>query len=51
MAIAAELSLYPDSGPYIKPQSIITKYRNPANLEEAERYPNVDWQGCIVQRL
>ena len=44
MAIEHELSLYPDSWSYIKPQAIINKYRNPANLEEAERYPNVDWQ-------
>ena len=49
MAIEHELSLYPDSWSYIKPQSIINKYRNPANLEEAERYPNVDWQDVLFK--
>jgi TonB-linked SusC/RagA family outer membrane protein len=29
---------------YIRPQSFIDKYRHPANQQEAERYPNVDWQ-------
>lgn len=27
-----------------KPMAIIDKYRNPANAEEWDRYPNVDWQ-------
>ena len=49
MAIEHELSLYPDSWSYIKPQAIINKYRNPANLEEAERYPNVDWQDVLFK--
>jgi TonB-linked SusC/RagA family outer membrane protein len=44
VAIEHELGVYPDSWGYVTPQSIIEKYRNPANLEEAERYPNVDWQ-------
>ncbi len=44
VAIEHELGVYPDSWEYIKPQSIINKYRYPANLEESERYPNVDWQ-------
>ncbi len=44
IAIEHELGVYPDSWEYIRPQSIINKYRNPANLEEFERYPNVDWQ-------
>ena len=34
----------PESWAYIRPQSFIDKYRFPANAEEAERYPNVDWQ-------
>ena len=25
------------------------KYRNPASLEEAERYPNVDWQDYLFK--
>lgn len=44
VAIEHELSVKPESWSYIKPQSIINKYRNPANAAEAERYPNVDWQ-------
>jgi TonB-linked SusC/RagA family outer membrane protein len=44
VAIEHELGVSPDSWAYIKPQSFIEKYRSPASLEEAERYPNVDWQ-------
>jgi TonB-linked SusC/RagA family outer membrane protein len=44
VAIEHELGVSPNSWSYIKPQAFIEKYRNPANLEEAERYPNVDWQ-------
>ena len=44
VAIENELGLSPDSWSYITPQGIISKYRYPANLQEAERYPNVDWQ-------
>ena len=43
-AIEHELGLSPASWTDITPAGIIEKYRNPANLEEAERYPNVDWQ-------
>ncbi len=43
-AIEHELGISPGSWAYMRPQSIIEKYRYPANLEEAERYPNVDWQ-------
>lgn len=42
-AIENELSLNPTSWNDYLPQDIINKYRNPANLEEKERYPNVDW--------
>jgi TonB-linked SusC/RagA family outer membrane protein len=44
VAIEHELGVYPDSWEYITPQAIIEKYRYPSSLEEAERYPNVDWQ-------
>nr|WP_262899436.1 TonB-dependent receptor [Chryseosolibacter histidini] len=44
VAIEHELGVSPNSWSYIRPQSFIEKYRHPANLEEAERYPNVDWQ-------
>ncbi|HYF68245.1 MAG TPA: TonB-dependent receptor [Ohtaekwangia sp.] len=44
VAVEHELGIRPESWAYIRPQSFIEKYRSPANLEEAERYPNVDWQ-------
>jgi TonB-linked SusC/RagA family outer membrane protein len=44
VAIEHELGVSPNSWAYIKQQAFIEKYRNPANLDEAERYPNVDWQ-------
>ena len=43
-AIEHELGLYPDSWGKITPAEILERYRHPANLTEAERYPNVDWQ-------
>lgn len=49
VAIENELGLNPDSWAYIKPQGIINKYRYPANLEESERYPNVDWQDALFK--
>lgn len=42
--IERELGLQPASWEKMTPLSVINKYANPANLEEAERYPNVDWQ-------
>lgn len=47
--IERELGLTPDSWLSITPISVIEKYRNPANLEEAERYPNVDWQNALFK--
>ncbi|RAW02579.1 SusC/RagA family TonB-linked outer membrane protein [Pseudochryseolinea flava] len=44
IAIEHELGVSPSSWSYIRPQSFIDKYRNPASLEESERYPNIDWQ-------
>ncbi|MDR1003419.1 MAG: TonB-dependent receptor [Prevotellaceae bacterium] len=38
-----ELGYSPASWSYYQPQATINKYRHPANLEEFERYPNVDW--------
>lgn len=49
IAIEHELPVSPSSWSYIKPQSIIEKYRNPANFEESERYPNVDWQNELFK--
>ena len=48
--IERELGLTPDSWLSITPISIIEKYRNPANLEEYERYPNVDWQDALFKK-
>ena len=41
--IENELGYKPETWSYFQPQEIINKYRWPANLEESERYPNVDW--------
>lgn len=49
--IERELGLTPDSWLSITPMSVIEKYRNPANLEEAERYPNVDWQDALFKKM
>ncbi|WP_167607955.1 SusC/RagA family TonB-linked outer membrane protein [Maribellus sediminis] len=48
-AIEHELGVYPDSWGYMTPQDIINKYRFPANLEESERYPNIDWQDVLFK--
>jgi TonB-linked SusC/RagA family outer membrane protein len=48
-AIEREVGLTPESWNDYMPQSIIDKYRNPANLEEAERYPNVDWVDALFK--
>lgn len=41
--IENELAYAPDQWINYRPQNFIDKYRWPANLEEFERYPNVDW--------
>jgi TonB-linked SusC/RagA family outer membrane protein len=41
--IENELGYAPEQWVNIKPQNLIDKYRWPANLEEFERYPNVNW--------
>ena len=43
-AVMHELALNPSSWSYMTPEATLLKYANPANLEEYERYPNVDWQ-------
>lgn len=48
-AIENELSLSPESWNDYLPFDIINKYRNPSNLEEAERYPNVDWADILFK--
>lgn len=49
LAVAHELSVHPTSWEYITPRAIMQKYRTPANLEEFERYPNVDWQDYLFK--
>jgi TonB-dependent SusC/RagA subfamily outer membrane receptor len=48
-AIEYELALKPDAWNDYLPQAILDKYRNPANAEEAERYPNVDWEKTLFK--
>ncbi len=48
-AIVNELDIYEDSWDSYTPLDIINKYRNPANLEEAERYANVDWADELLK--
>ena len=48
-AIENELALSPSSWNDYLPQAIIDKYRYPANQEEAERYPNVDWAKTLFK--
>lgn len=49
MAIVNEVGLSPESWSYYTPYSVLDKYRNPANLEEYERYPNVDWVDALFK--
>lgn len=48
-AIEYELALRPEGWNNYYPQAILNKYRFPANLEEAERYPNVDWAKTLFK--
>lgn len=47
--IENELGYVPEQWANYKPQDIINKYRWPANLEEFERYPNVDWADELLR--
>ena len=47
--IEYELGAKPSAWVDITPQDIIEKYRYPANLEERERYPNVDWADALFK--
>ena len=49
MAIVNEVGLSPESWSYYTPYGVLDKYRNPANLEEYERYPNVDWVDALFK--
>ena len=48
--IERELGVTPESWLDITPMDVIEKYRNPANLEEAERYPNINWQDMLFKK-
>lgn len=47
--IENELGYKPESWSYYLPQETINKYRWPANLEEFERYPNVNWANELLK--
>jgi TonB-linked SusC/RagA family outer membrane protein len=49
-SILRELGIDESSWDSYTPAAILEKYRNPANEEEAERYPNVDWQDELVKK-
>lgn len=49
-AIENELGLSPDSWSKMTPLDILNKYRYPANLEESERYPNVNWEDELFRK-
>lgn len=42
--VERELAMNEGAWAHYKPMGIINKYRYPANQEEWDRYPNVDWQ-------
>jgi TonB-linked SusC/RagA family outer membrane protein len=48
-AIENELAFRPAGWSDYLPQAILDKYRTPANLEESERYPNVDWAKTLFK--
>ncbi len=47
--IEAELPYRPEAWSYYLTQDRLNKYRYPANLEEFERYPNVNWVDELLQ--
>lgn len=49
-SIEREACLNPSGWSNYTPTSIIDKYRHPANLEEWDRYPNVDWEDVLFKR-
>lgn len=49
--IESELGYKPETWSYYLPQETINKYRWPANLEEFERYPNVDWADELLRNV
>lgn len=49
--IESELAYHPDSWSYYLTQDRLNKYRYPANLAEAERYPNIDWVDYLLKNV
>ena len=50
-AIERELSISPASWQDYTPYAIMDKYRNPANAQEAQQYPNIDWQEESLKKV
>ena len=50
-AIERELALNPASWSDYTPYAIIDKYRHPANAQEAQQYPNIDWISQSVKKM
>jgi TonB-linked SusC/RagA family outer membrane protein len=48
-AIEYELATRPEGWRNFLPEAILNKYRNPADITEAERYPNVDWEEALFK--
>jgi TonB-linked SusC/RagA family outer membrane protein len=48
-AILREVAMNEASWEEFTPLAVLKKYRNPANQEEAERYPNVDWNDELIK--
>lgn len=51
LAIERELAVSPASWQDYTPFDIINKYRNPANAQEAQQYPNIDWQAESLKKV
>lgn len=49
LAIERELGANPGGWANYIPESVRYKYRFPSNAEEAERYPNIDWQDVLFK--
>lgn len=49
-AIEREACINPAGWSNYTPAAIINKYRNPANAEEWDRYPNVDWEDFLFKK-
>ncbi|WP_418661436.1 SusC/RagA family TonB-linked outer membrane protein [Bacteroides ilei] len=48
-SIEREAAINPAGWSNYTPAAIIDKYRHPANIEEWDRYPNVDWENYLFK--